>query len=84
MIQKKIAELKQQLKLYEVIQADYVAGKMQVVNMATDAVYEDFCERHPDLRIPQQRFTRIVCDELGMKSKQCWLGGIRRCVYERA
>ena len=83
MILEKIAELQQDLALYEAIRDDYVVGHVPVCNIRTDAVHEDFCARHPEINVSQQRFTRILCDELDLKSVQGWLNGVRGSFYER-
>ena len=84
MIQERIAELRQDLMLYEAIYDDYIVEMVPVCNIRTDAVYEDFCRRHPEIVISQSRFSRILCKELGLKSVQCWLNGKRGSFYDCA
>ena len=90
MIQEKIAQLQCQLAdiqcqmtLYEAMRTDYVVGKVPVCNIRTDAVYEDFCRRHPDITVSQQKFTRILRESLGLKTVQGWVDGVRGSFYER-
>ena len=82
MIEDKIAELDRERTLLQAIYQDFVADGVLVVNMRTDAVYEMFCKRHPDIVIARNKFTRAVCRELGLKSKQAWLDGVRGSFYE--
>jgi hypothetical protein len=79
-----IADLHTELVLYQAIYDDYVAGNVPVINIRTDAVYKDFCERHPDIQIEQQQFTQIMCRGLDLKSKQSRLDGVRGSFYECA
>lgn len=90
MYQKKIDKLtqecddvKKELALYTAIQEDYCVAHMPVVGIRTDAVYDMFKQRHPDVEVSQHRFTRLLCDGLGLKSVQGWLDGKRGSFYER-
>lgn len=78
----RIADLKNELALCEAMYEDYCVKKMRVDNMRTDAAYDQFCARHPELDVSQRRFARIICELLGLKSKQAWLDGKRGSFYE--
>ena len=82
MIADKIGEVKKELALLEAVQQDFVVNKFPVINMRTDAVYEMFCQRHPDVEVSQRRFTWLLTKELGFHSKQSWLDGMRGSFYE--
>lgn len=84
MVDNKIAELKQELALYVAIQNDYITQGIPVDGIRADAVYKQFCDRHAEVVVSQQRFTRILCKELGMATKQGSLDGVRGYFYERA
>ena len=84
MIDVKIAELQAELRLYEAIRGDFCLWGIPVINVRTDTVYKQFLERHPDVQISQRKFSTIICKELGMKSTQFWLDGVRGSFYEPA
>lgn len=81
MIAEKLQKLKGELKLYEAIYEDFVTRKIPVINVRTDAVYWVFCGRHPDVKVNQKTFTRILCEELNLKSVQSWVEGERGSFY---
>jgi hypothetical protein len=83
-LQDQIARLQAELKLYEAIRDDYVFGCVPVCRIRTDNVYKYFCERHPDVSVSQRKFSAVICKELGLKSVQSWLDGVRGSFYERA
>ena len=82
MLEDKIAQLNLEKALYDAIYQDYVVQGIRVQGVRTDAEYEMFCQRHPDINISRHRFTRMMCRELGLKSKQSWLDGVRGSFYE--
>lgn len=82
MLADKIAQIEREVALLEAIRQDFAMEKIPVTNMRTDAVYAMFRERHPDVEVTQRRFTRILAQELGLKSKQAWLDGVRGYFYE--
>lgn len=82
MLQDKVNELKEELKLYEALIDDYVVKRIPVTNVMTDAVYNQFCRMHPEVDVSQRKFTRLLCEELGLKSVQSRLDGRRGSFYE--
>lgn len=84
MIFTKIEELKAELAFYCAVHDDYVVSGMPVVGIGTDAVYADFCRRHPEIDVGVQRFTKVLCSELGLKSVQSSLDGQRGYFYEKS
>ena len=78
-----IATIQKELDLYTAIQEDFCVKGMPIINVRTDAVYDMFRQNHPDIDVSQHRFSRILCDGLGLKSVQGWLDGKRGSFYER-
>ena len=82
MIKDKIEEYEQNLSMYKALYMDYVVKNIPVLGIQTDAVYGDFCSRHPDVKISQRKFTRLLCEEFRLTSVQGWLNGKRGSFYE--
>lgn len=81
MITEKIKNIQAEIVLYEAIYDDFVTQKIPVINTCTDAVYWVFCDRHPDVKVSQRQFTRILCDELNLKTERCRIDGERGYIY---
>lgn len=84
MISDKIEQLHAELLLYCAIYEDFNLSKMSMINAKTDFVYREFCRRHPEVKVNQQRFTRILCKEFGLKVVRSRLDGERGYFYERS
>ena len=83
MLSERIAELERELQTLKYIKEDYIQNGYPVCNLRTDAVYMDFCNRHPDAEISKRKFTVVLCREMGLKTVQSWLDGERGYFYER-
>ena len=77
-----LTDIQCQMRLYNAIHQDYVIGHEPAINIRTDAVYEFFCERHPEIEVSQQKFTRILRETLNLKTVQGWVDGKRGSFYD--
>lgn len=82
-LQEQIQWLQAELDFYNAMYDDFVVGNHTFINVRTDHIYKMFCERHPDIKVSQQKFSRTLCAEFDVKSVQSFLDGKRGSFYER-